>query len=186
MTTQLNLKHLIQVYKQATPEETEQGKAWYFDAKKQLKESLPKNSCIHLAAKITAVLSPACPWERNLHEAISLLNADKPEEITVSTYGQNKAKALRILRGEEDLENKSKKTFSFYHNIAMPETSRLVTIDRHAFKALQGIREGGGVSVTSKQYGIAQEYYQILADLVDLKPHELQAITWLTFKRLKG
>lgn len=133
-------KNILYYYEQATKQETIDGLQWYARARHEACKMV-KNTDIPVicAAGVISVLSPFNPWERNLVDARNVidayLNGENPDSVTVSTFKKNKEKAFQILQNNsaDIITKKSRKTFSFVHNIAY-EDSPYVTIDRHALK----------------------------------------------------
>ena len=117
------------------------------------------------------------------------VNGDDLQDFKVSCYNTMKAKAWSIL--EDDLTDDTdiltrlngQKIRSFYSNIrGLTE----VTIDGHALNIALGIRQGLTTDKTNmgkKVYQQMQQAYVKAAKRAGVKPHELQAITWTTWKR---
>ena len=111
------------------------------------------------------------------------------DDFKVSCYNTMKAKAWSIL--EDDLTDDTdiltrlngQKIRSFYSNIRGLDE---VTIDGHAYNIALGIRQGltsDKTNMGKKLYREMQSAYVKAAKRVGIKPHELQAITWTTWKR---
>jgi hypothetical protein len=143
-----------------------------------------------------AALSPNNRWERNVKDTERMcqawVNGEDLSDFKVSCYNTMKAKAWSIL--EDDLTDdddiltrlNGQKIRSFYSNIrGLTE----VTIDGHAYNIALGIRQGltsDKTNMGKKLYREMQEAYVKAAKRVGVKPHELQAITWTTWKREWG
>jgi len=79
------------------------------------------------------------------------------------------------------------KTRAFAENILDPEGDHRVVIDRHAWNITQGERiivNKSGPKVTPKRYRDAAAKYRAIAKDLGIRPNQLQAITWLTWRRL--
>ena len=120
------------------------------------------------------------------------INGEDLTDFKVSCYNTMKAKAWSIL--EDDLTEdddiltrlNGQKIRSFYSNIRGLDE---VTIDGHALNIALGIRQGlttDKTNMSKKVYRERQEDYVKAAKRVKIKPHELQAITWTTWKREHG
>jgi hypothetical protein len=155
---------------------------------------------------VVAALSPRNKWETNMTDAIACIRRHRqisnnkhkegeihplggvigPEQVTVSTFRQNKLKAWRILEGEkpEDVLG-GPKVRAFYRNILMVEDGSCVTIDGHAINIYRGEVSVGPV-VNLKEYELIANTYREAARYVGLMPHQLQGITWLAYKRLNN
>lgn len=139
------------------------------------------------AAGILAALSPGTSWDDNCDGAIELAATG------AGFYRQsddNNAKALAILNGAEPLTVLGgRKVRSFFANILNPHTSGAVTIDRHALAILFGRplseRE---LKVLARRgvYTVAAGIYRAVARIYGIRPLQLQAITWVAWRRLKG
>lgn len=141
-------------------------------------------------AGIAAALSPGVAWEINKKDAEQLVRylcGELGYEPTVSTYYANVRKAMRIwAHGDPELELGGNKTRNFYLCIHNPYDEYAVCIDRHAVKAARGMKKGGGVAMTDKQYGLTSEAYRLEAKSLGLRPMELQAILWGAYKNKVG
>ncbi len=185
-------KHILRYYELANSAEVEFGLRWYQEAHEQaVKLSKVYRIPVEIICAVIAGLSPRCVWEGNLLNAEKMLKAHighrRLDSFTVTTYGTNKRKAWAILRtGDVELLS-GLKVKSFYDNILHPETSKGVTIDGHAVNIFFG-----KVGVVKNKHfqpawyeKIAKVYVKISMKL-GLKPLELQAITWLCYKRVHG
>ncbi len=114
------------------------------------------------------------------------------DSFKVSTYGANKRKAWSIL--EEQLHTdddiltrlNGQKTRSFYSNIRGLDE---VTIDGHALNIARGVRfnlTDDRTNLGKRLYRELQQAYVRAAKRVGIEPHNLQAITWTTWRREHG
>ena len=171
-------------YLLSTLNEKEQGFAWYKEARSECTR-LAKLYSLSLStvAGMLAALSPRNRWSRNVSdtEQVILLG----EDAAVSTFFLNKAKATRILCGESPLDVLSgNKVRSFYFCI-VHNCSDDVCVDSHAY----GVAVGNGErihpkNISDNDYTKIQEAYQELSGELSLQPKQLQAITWLTYRRI--
>jgi hypothetical protein len=74
------------------------------------------------------------------------------------------------------------KTRAFYVNILDPNNSDIVTVDTHAIKIAGINRDSVGV----KLYNAIADGYRECAEYVGILPQQIQAITWITYKRELG
>ena len=100
------------------------------------------------------------------------------------------AKAREILRGaafpdavRARLGDRAFKTQAFFDNIYYPDVAS-VTIDRHIITAAGFEDEWVGAAMWC--YKLLAGAIQDLADDMGLKPHQAQAIIWITYKRVVG
>lgn len=198
-TIQTQTKHIEALLNGASDTEKIDGGNWYKEANTyahHLSELFNLDSPCKVAGIISA-LSPATNWERNksdAHNFIALaLNGDAMSG-KYGTYKNNVRKALEIF----NLGNPNKKsvgtilrgktgykTESFFYNIYDLDSSE-VTIDRHAIKGANNVYEGGSVALTEKRYRDSERAYQKVAKKYNLKPYQVQAIVWVTYRRLRG
>jgi len=175
------VRNIIECYERAGPETAREGRDWYRQAFMQAQEWADAiQSTTAKIAQVISVLSPSVQWETNLRDAEKLIFAT-PEErrkMKVSTYGPNKDKAIGILEGwrEFSFTGYNLKTYNFYHCIWNPYNETAVTIDRHANAVATGKK---GTRITTRMYGVAAASYREAAHRLNLRPLELQAITWL-------
>ena len=192
-----HVRNILKVYRRATPEDTANGLEWYDRAKRHAKAISTKYFIhTHTVIGVMAALSPNNRWERNVKDTERMcqawINGEDLSDFKVSCYNTMKAKAWSIL--EDDLTDdddiltrlNGQKIRSFYSNIRGLDE---VTIDGHALNIALGIRQGltsDKTNMGKKVYREMQEAYVKAAKRVGVKPHELQAITWTTWKREHG
>jgi hypothetical protein len=192
-----HVRNILKVYRRATSEDIANGLEWY-DQAKRYATIISSLSGVNLntVVGVMAALSPNNRWERNVKDTERMVWAwVKGEDLTdfkVSCYNTMKQKAWSIL--EDDLTDdddiltrlNGQKIRSFYSNIrGLTE----VTIDGHAYNIALGIRQGltsDKTNMGKKLYREMQSAYVKAAKRVGVKPHELQAITWTTWKREHG
>jgi len=186
-------ENLLAVFAQATEEEFSAGRVWYSERAKQAcddirtaAETVGLTLSHRQAAGIIAALSPSTGWGANVAAAFELV-------LTGNAHVQSERfndRARRIMNGEDpESVLGGRKVRSFYRNILEPSFSGPVTVDRHAVAILFGrhlnereikVLEGMGA------YTYAAGVYRSVARRLGVKPHELQAIVWQTWRRLKG
>ena len=196
----MQIKNIINIYNLATPEEIKHGVTWYKKAyieskKLALKYDIP----IHIVIGVIAGLSPNNKWDRNIQNADTMIkafiNGNAIESFKVSTYNKMKEKAWLILETMPNYEEtitilNGKKIVSFYKNINGDETE--ITIDGHARNIFYNDRQGlttPKTNITKLEYAKIQKAYlkaskKIKVNGSVLKAYELQAITWLAWKRI--
>jgi len=189
------VRNILKTYRIATVSDVSDGVEWY-DRAKRMASWIAKETNIPETTVIgfMAALSPNNRWERNCKDALTMCQAwisgDTTDDFKVSCYNKMKQKAWSIL--EDDLTTdddiltrlNGQKIRSFYSNIRGLDE---VTIDGHALNIARGRREGltsDKTNMGKKQYRELQLAYVTAAKRVKVKPHELQAITWTTWKRI--
>ena len=196
--TDQNVNNIKAVFQLASAAENADGMAWY---------GVAKSIAIVLADRygvttaqavgVLAALSPRNKWSRNVIDAESLIAAyvaagsEQARLTKVCTFGANKEKAIKVLEsGAETIPTvlgilSGPKLREFASCIAGLDD---VCIDGHAWCIWQGSRvtlaDVPSIGVKLRRE-IKADYAQAAADL-GLKPFELQAITWVTWRRLHG
>ena len=196
----MQIKNIINIYNLATPEEIKHGVTWYKKAYLESKKiALKYDIPIHIVIGVIAGLSPNNKWDRNIENADTLINAfingNAIESFKVSTYNKMKEKAWLILETMPNYDEtitilNGKKIVSFYKNINGDETE--ITIDGHARNIFYNDRQGlttPKTNITKLEYAKIQKAYlkaskKIKVNGSVLKAYELQAITWLAWKRI--
>lgn len=195
------VRNILAVFDQATDAEVSQGIAWYATARRECKVlAVRHNVSLDVAVGVVAALSPNNRWERNLGNADALLAAymagDHVESVSVSTYHAMRAKAWSVLdttmgRTQDSRELirsvlKGPKIVCFFANILGENTC---TIDGHARNIAYGERlslSGSKFTIGKAEYKKLQECYEDAGVCVGLKAYEVQAITWVTWRRVHG
>ena len=189
------VRNILKTYRIATVEDVSNGVEWY-DRAKRMAAWIAKETSIQETTVIgvMAALSPNNRWERNCKDALTMcsawINGDSLDDFKVSCYNTMKQKAWSIL--QDDLQDdddiltrlNGQKIRSFYSNIRGLDE---VTIDGHALNIARGKREGltsDKTNMGKKQYRELQAAYVTAAKRIKVKPSELQAITWTTWKRI--
>jgi hypothetical protein len=141
-----------------------------------------------------ASLSPNNKWERNTINAYDLCNAfikgNDMDSVKVSTYHAMKRKAWHILEEMPTYEEvvtilNGKKIVSFYKNIMGDESE--ITIDGHARNIYYNDRQGlttPNTNIRKLEYVDIQKAYKRASKKLGIKAYELQAITWVAWKRI--
>lgn len=190
--TQTYVDNILSVYNGASQRDITEGVYWYINANKLAHEIMPENPTA--GAGIIAVLSPRLRWDKNVAYARLAVNlmGYALDEITLSyipALNHSRRKALAIVNGADvlDVIGNGPKTRAFFDNIANPFTSQEVTVDKHAFDIANNIRTPyKGMVITNKTYATMAEAYQIAAEILGMMPMQLQAITWVAWRRIVG
>lgn len=186
--------NILAVYHSATSPEHRRGFQWYLMAQAQARRLASRYELpLSTSVGVIAALSPGLEWLQNIVDAEALIKAflENDEPPMVGVYGRrNRDKALSILRGADPVDVLGGlKVRSFYANILQPNNPDPVTIDRHAYCLAHGIRsERSGfasvdIKLTPKRYRETAEAYREIAADLNLLPNQLQATTWLAWKR---
>ena len=197
------LTPILGTYHLSNEQERSAGKNWYPQAHRTaLDVSGPFRCGVITSAGVIAALSPNNKWERNIQDAQRLLDTFKTDgayaasQVTVSTYGANLQKALTILKLQAataaDVEAilHGQKIRAFYRCILGDTQS--VCVDGHAYSIWRGehITTTKTPKISPRLYAQISADYTQAANLISsqqfhvVTPAELQAITWVTHKRL--
>ena len=186
---------IVNIYSLANAQEHTEGLVWYQIANAFI-GTMAKRHDISLVktAAILASLSPATHWAQNILDTEHLIINGK--DSTVSTYHRNKLKALRFLDGSlnpvdhyiGDIKYSWTKTAAFFENILNPNDTNKIAIDRHALRIAHGYDLTADQAIfygnTRQKYEHTARAYFTIADNIGILPQQLQAITWLTYRRL--
>jgi len=192
-------RNILSVWYSASTLERQQGEIWY-DSARQIAHTLAIRHTITLvqAAAVIAVLSPMKSWNQNVKDAERILagwdtgltaleqggtftnSLKKVDRILFLQNGPRQGKdALAILKGQ--------KIMSFYDNIAHPDTLN-ITIDGHAYHiamfGMERLSIPKAPGMTPTVYGHFQQAYHQAAQILNVLPSVLQAVTWVTYRNL--
>lgn len=139
-------------------------------------------------AGVLASLSPLKSWDENKRIAKSFLTSGNAYHTKTM-----KVKAENIVALDDDDVDRiqqilnGNKIKSFFLNIAFPDDDKAVTIDRHALCVALGrnLEENEIKDLTDNQYRFFVQCYKIAAKKKGIKPNEMQAITWVKWRKLK-
>jgi len=191
----ITTKNIIAIYKLAKPSEIKHGLTWYVNANSDCKEIAEKLELpLHIVIGVVSALSPNNKWERNIINAEDLctafINGQDMDSIKVSTYHKMKEKAWSILETmptyDETIEIlNGKKIVSFFRNISGDETD--ITIDGHARNIYYNDKQGlttPNTNIKKNEYKDIQKAYLRASKKLGIKAYELQAITWVAWRRI--
>lgn len=178
------------MYQKLEPWQKEEGFGWYFRASEQCELLRGEFAELRLdhdrIAAIVAALSPQASWEQNLYYARLLLLENRAPTLTHAVES-----ARRIRDGEDPISvlhhhtKNNLKVRSFHSNIANPDSSDAVTIDRHAWNLIfndpKAIKKSR-LYIRPPEYAWASDRYRSVAAVLGCKPHQVQAATWLGWK----
>jgi len=197
LTTKEIVTYLISWYKEATPEEIQAGIDWYIEAQSFVYDTheefnpLIDSLTSYMVAGVLSATSPNNRWERNKVDTVTVLKAIvaglPPEAVKVCTYNANKIKAFEIGKGNIEISAKSPKTHSFAMNVGLLSADH-ITIDKWHLRACVTNPTDGIVDCmegcTATEYRRLEAITADVAHMLGYKGYELQAIIWLTIKRV--
>ena len=193
----ITTKNIIAIYKLANPSEIKHGLTWYVNANTDcMRIANTLELPLHIVIGVVSALSPNNKWERNIVNAEDLCNAfingQDMDSIKVSTYHKMKEKAWSILQSMPSYDEtitilNGKKIVSFFRNISGDETD--ITIDGHARNIYYNDRQGlttPNTNIRKLEYLDIQKAYLRASKKLGIKAYELQAITWVAWRRIHG
>lgn len=180
------------VLEQATSKDIKDGRSFYTRANRFAHKQADRfKADIKVVTAVLSALSPESNWQENKDRTELIFEFG--ELATVTTYDNNKRKALKFIDGRllpDDHYSSDNwiKTSCFYDNILNCLTSDRITIDRHAARAAHGYYLTGNESIfyinTRAKYIKTCEAYRIVAKQFNHRPMILQSIVWHTYRRL--
>jgi hypothetical protein len=189
------VRNILKVFRLATTGEVYNGTTWYGSAQYEATNiAYAHDLPLRIVVGVIAALSPNNKWERNISNAADMiavyLNGGSVEMCKPSTYLKMRDKAWLILEQMPATDAEvikvlnGQKITSFFLNIMGINTC---TVDGHAFNIANGKRIGltePEVNITKGQYKELQDAYKRAGKRVGLKAFEIQAITWVVWKRI--
>lgn len=170
-------------YIRANRDVISRGLNWYQHAHVFCKEVAHNTGLkVETVAMVVSALSPAVSWELNKIQAEQMCNAFRDglplDTVTTSTYENNRLKAWDILHGKKVITVKSPKTYAFYRNLLLDVDS--VTVDRWMLRVMfnRPLK-----SLTALKYRQCEAILRDVANDLEIKPFQLQAIIWEQIRR---
>jgi hypothetical protein len=182
MNTETAVANIVRTARMAKASEIEAGVNWYPTAHAAALEM----SNLETGAGVIAALSPMMGWDRNVMLAYRAFE----QGFADGCLKGNARKADAIMAGNAPLDILGgAKVRSFYANIVNPLGAD-VTIDRHAFDIVAGRyttdKEKGRLSNKGVYEWHAEAYRLAGIELGGLTGAQVQAITWVAWRRIKG
>lgn len=179
--------NLLRCYHLATMEERDSGMTWYRDANCEADRLAVENGIdVQQSAGIIAAVSPGLRWERNVACAERIIKGEVLDGLGVRWY-DGVWKAEKILRGKAPMHVlRGNKVRAFYACILDPSNRLHVCVDGHAYAIWVGRRVtlDDVPTLNDRLYTRIAADYANVAYQVGITPCQLQAITWVTWRRL--
>lgn len=176
-------ENILAVYSRATDAERADGASWYVMAHNLAMDMSGGDA--YKGAGVIAAFSPMQKWDINVRNAQNAF-------LTGIATGHTKtmcAIAQRILDGEHAMDVlKGDKTRAFCDAIATAGKSSIATIDRHAHDiAVNSLDFTDNTrNIGKRLYREMAAAYAEAADIAGISVNEMQAITWVVWRREKG
>jgi len=197
MTLTLSHGNILAVFFTANAAELQHGSRWYPDALAACETiaqsyGLPVNT----VAGVVAALSPNNKWQRNIIDADNICRIytaggyNDAARCKVSTFNNNKQKALQVLSGIAPLEVLGGLKVRAFYGCIMGIDS--VCIDGHAFAIWKGERipTTKTPKISPKLYDTIASDYRNAANTINgildtsYTAVQIQAITWTAWHRI--
>lgn len=194
-----NVNNIKAIYLLATTQEKIDGANWYKSAHKiALNLADDYGLTLQTAAGVIAALSPRNKWSRNVIDAENLIETfvrdpESAVNIKVCTFNKNKEKALKILKNNQDFFTDNTREIlsgpklnEFFNCILGVEDD--VCIDGHAYCIFNGSRTSlkDVPSIGVKLRKEIKSDFRKAAAKFNISAAEMQAITWVTWRRIHG
>ena len=198
-----NTRHIAAMLALASQADLSQGIEWYARAERLGHRLAHQYGCtFEQAVGVIAALSPNNRWARNCTDAESMIQAwsvgADPLAVKVCTYGAMRAKAAQILAlASPDRETiagilNGRKITAFF--LSITGRADAVCVDGHAYAIWLGQRvpTTKTPSLGVKLYAEIARAYVLVAKRSQqlcgeqLTPAQVQAVTWVTYRRLLG
>ena len=176
-------ENILRVYQSGTLSQIRTGASWYADAH-ALALHAGKGD-VWRGAGVIAAYSPLTPWIRNVELARESLRTNYARRDTLGTSARA---AQRILNGEHTLDVlKGDKVRAFAAAIATNGETDIATIDRHAHDIAMGrVFDNNARKIGKRVFREMGESYAIAARELNLSVAQVQAITWVIWREMKG
>lgn len=187
---QHGIENILRTWQHSTDLERLEGLQWYRTAQQ---DCIPLHSNLEIACGVVAAISPGLKWAVNIEAARRIIAGQSVAGLG-RIWGKNYAKAIAIIGGTSpdtvlgQKKQSGMKVRAFYACLINPENWVSVVIDVHAYSVWTGERYTleTMVSLTKRQYDNVASDYRRVADRLNVLPHQVQATTWLAWRRLIG
>lgn len=168
------------------------GREWYANAR-EIAVQVARGDSIEVGAGIIAALSPQCSWKDNVRQALARPRTARGRFTRNTKARLRVANAIHSGRARAVDALKGLKTRGFYFGIITGGLTSEVCIDRHAISICLGrfatdaerVLNGRTRKGRAQYEAYAAAYREVAAE-TGLSPAQLQAVTWVTWRRLKG
>jgi hypothetical protein len=172
-------ENILSVFLSASDASYREGLAWYDETNALAREIAGGD--VWKGAGVIAAFSPVCPWPRNVMLARNAFATGVATGHTTMFCGM----AQRIMDGEPTLSVlKGDKTRAFASAIADPSGSMIATIDRHAHDIAMGrVHSDKERKIGKRVFRVLSDAYVDVADITDHSVAQVQAITWVSWRK---
>ena len=169
------VQNILNWYAVSTPQDRTEGLSWYREANKLLEIMAVNGQPDWKNAAVISAFSTNTSWNRNKQCALNWAHGEQVGHLKDVLNKVDRIEQAEILEECLAILN-GKKLRAFCLNILGYWDH--VTVDRWAARVA-----GTDKYKTAKQYQVVAEAYIESADILELKPAVLQAITWITIRK---
>ena len=191
------VQNILTIYGKATRQEQRDGLMWYKRAKRDCNAmAKEKNVSLRYAVGVVAATSPNLNWNKNVFTAGQVIDGynqgiDHEQIDGCMAYKQNRLKGYKVMAAP----NRSfailkilngPKISAFFDNIMGGDS---VTVDGHARNIAYGERvqlKSDKANISKKEYATIAQAYRDAAAILGIKACDLQAVTWVAWRRIHG
>jgi hypothetical protein len=190
--------NIRRVFSLRTALEEREGIGWYREARRELQAASDAAGVpLEVAAHITAALSPNIRWGTNLAATKKALEVvgqpnwrEALEGLTLAGFAKNSTKAKDILiawvEGRDWAGILSGPKVRAFADSLIGRPDAEVVVDVHAYSVAVNrrwtVKTIPGISNLRRR--IVSDAYRAVAKEAGLSPAEVQAVTWVTWRRL--
>ena len=190
-------RNILKTYGLATRKEKLDGLRWYKKAKRECRAlALAKGVTLRHSVGVVAATSPNLNWNKNVHTAGQVIDGyqqglDHEAIEGCMAYKSNRLKGYKVMR-DPNLSKSILKTLNgpkisaFFDNIMGGDS---VTVDGHARNIAYGERvqlKSDKANIGVAEYKTLAQAYRDAASILNIKACDLQAITWVAWRRMHG
>ena len=198
-TERVVVNNILRYYDIATADDIQDGLVWYDEAHDFASKLANRYSVkVQQSSGVISTLSPQTSWSSNKIIADSFIQS-RGRMTVGNTTRLNKARKILKKESPEEIlallsttPDGALKTKAFFKNILWPNKETDLTIDRHALATcFQRPEKTFALSnsesqMTKQQYMFIDQCYKKSADKVGIMKHQLQAVTWLTYRQCRN
>lgn len=174
-------ENVVACFDAATDAEREAGMNWYNEA---YRFALSLDSNVWRAAGVIAALSVQKEWSLNMRLAERAYATGK----VTGNFSTMNAQGQRILDGEHPMDVLGgDKVRAFCAAIATDGMSDIAVIDRHAHDIAMGrVFSDATRKIGKRLYRVMAMHYGEAAKEVGVSVNQIQAVTWVRWRNVKG
>lgn len=198
-TERMVVNNILRYYEIASTEDIEEGLIWY-DKAHDFAQALASQYGLKVeqTSGVISALSPQTSWQINKMMASEFIRSNGKTRNGNQT---RLSKARKILSQTDPeiivsllstTDDGALKTKAFYRNILWPNLETDVTVDRHCIATCFQRPENtfalnnNEAKLTALQYMFIDRCYDKASDKVGIMKHQLQSITWLTYRNCRN